>query len=260
MVDALIGHTGFVGGTLAARHRFAACFNSKNIEAIRGQRFDTLVVSGMPAAKWLANRDSLGDRAVLDRLWGNLKECKAKTVIVISTVDVYPAPIGVDEGTIIEPSLQQPYGRHRLELEHRVSFRFPRVLAVRLPGLYGPGLKKNAIYDLIHNNGVEKIHPDGTYQFYNLNRLWPDIQTSLAANLTVANLVTEPVTMREVGRAAFGFAFGESPKSLPPRYDVRTMHAALLGGHGRYLESKAEVLAGIASFVANERAPLRAAA
>ena len=260
MTDALIGHTGFVGGSLAARHRFGACFNSTNIESIRGQRFDTLVVSGMPAAKWLANRDSLGDRAVLDRLWSNIKECEANTVVVISTVDVYPAPIGVNEGTFVEPSLQQPYGRHRLELEHRISYRFPRVLAVRLPGLYGPGLKKNAIYDLLNNNGIEKIHPDGTYQFYNLNRLWSDIRSALAADLSVANLATEPVTMREVARHAFGFKFGDSPMSLPPRYDVRTKHAPVFGGRNGYLETKSEVLAGIASFVASERKPMRVAA
>lgn len=91
MADALVGHTGFVGGNLAAQHRFAAFFNSKNIESIRGRNFDTLVVSGMPAAKWLANRNSLGDRATLDSLWSNLSQCMAKAVVIVSTVDVYPA-------------------------------------------------------------------------------------------------------------------------------------------------------------------------
>lgn len=259
-MDALVGHTGFVGGNLATQHRFEECFHSKTIESIRGRGFDTLVVSAMPAAKWLANRDSLGDRAVLDSLWSNLSRCKANAVVVISTIDVYPAPRGVDEGTIIEPSLQEPYGRHRLELERRASFHFPRVLSVRLPGLYGPGLKKNAIYDLMHGNQVEKIHPDAAYQFYNLNRLWKDIQTALAANLTLVNLATEAVTMREVARAAFGLTLPASTGGSPPSYDVRTKHAALFGGRGVYLESKAEVLAGLASFVASERVPMRAAA
>jgi hypothetical protein len=68
MPDALIGHTGFVGGNLAAQHPFNTWYNSKNIEAVRGHRFELLVVSGMPAAKWVANRDAAADRAVLDRL------------------------------------------------------------------------------------------------------------------------------------------------------------------------------------------------
>src|SRR5258705_293290 len=117
MSDALIGHTGFVGGNVAAQHRFQAFFNSKNIESIRGQRFDLLVVSGMPAAKWLANRDPLGDLAVLDRLWDCVSRCRAEAVVIMSTVDVYPAPFGADEDSCIEPIYQQSYGKHRLKLE-----------------------------------------------------------------------------------------------------------------------------------------------
>ena len=260
MADALVGHTGFVGGNLAAQHRFTACFNSRNIESIRGRSFDTLVVSGMPAAKWLANRDSVGDHATLDSLWRNVVKCQANSVVIVSTVDVYPAPLGVDEGTMIESMFQQPYGKHRLELERRASFHFPRVLSVRLPGLYGPGLKKNAIYDLMNGNQVEKIHPDAKYQFYNLNRLWSDIRTALDSGLAVVNLATEPVSMREVARVAFGHAFGSAPGTLPAEYDMRTRHAGLFGGREGYLESKAEVLSGIAAFVAGERVPMRAAA
>jgi len=259
-MDALIGHSGFVGGNLAALRRFAACFNSKNIESIRGKKFDTLVVSGMPAAKWLANRDSLGDQAVLDRLWSNIACCKADTVVIVSTVDVYPAPLGVDEDTMIEPLYQQPYGRHRLELERRATAHFPRVLTLRLPGLYGPGLKKNAIYDLLHDNETHKIHSAGAYQFYNLNRLWKDIGIALAANLRVVNLATEPVTMRDVARRAFDMDFATEPGGLPPRYDMRTKHAAIFGGRNGYIETKSEVLAGIAAFVAAERSLMRVAA
>lgn len=259
-MDALIGHTGFVGGNLAAQHRFGSCFHSKTIESIRGQGFDTLVVSGMPAAKWLANRDSRGDLATLEHLWSNLAQCEAERVVIVSTVDVYPAPRGVDEGTFIEPCFQQPYGKHRLELEHRAAQRFGRVLTVRLPGLYGPGLKKNAIYDLLHDNQVEKIQPASSYQFYNLNRLWSDIRTALDAGLSLLNLATEPVTMREVARAAFGVALPAGSESGAPSYDMRTKHAALFGGRGGYLEAKADVLAGISAFVANERVPMRVAA
>ena len=39
MPDALIGHTGFVGGNLAAQHRFDAVFHSKTIESVRGVGF-----------------------------------------------------------------------------------------------------------------------------------------------------------------------------------------------------------------------------
>ena len=254
MPDALIGHTGFVGGNLAAQHRFAARFNSKTVEAIRGRRFDTLVVSGMPAAMWVANADPDADRACLDRLWENVAECRADTVVVVSTVAVYPVTAWVDEDTLIVPMFQTHYGRHRLELERRAAAHFPRVLSVRLPALYGPGLKKNALYDLLHNNQVDKVHAGAAYQFYPLGRLWRDITLALRAGLGVVNLATEPVTMAEVARAAFGWEFSNDPGTRPVRYDVRTRHAAVFGGAGGYIEGRDRVLAGLAGFVAAERA------
>ena len=254
MTSALVGHTGFVGGNLAAQHRFDACFNSKNIESIAGRRFDLLVVSGMPAAKWIANGNPAGDRATLDRLWDCLKEVRADVVVVMSTVDVYPTPVGVDEDTPIDPSAQQPYGLNRLELERRAAAHFGRVLSVRLPGLFGPGLKKNAVYDLLHNNETHKIHANGVFQFYNLDRLWRDVQTALAAGLNVVNFATEPLSVREVAREAFGLDFANDTGTKPARYDVRTKHAERFGGCGGYLQSREQVFGELREFVKRERA------
>ena len=260
MPDALIGHTGFVGGNLAAQHPFNTWYNSKNIEAVRGHRFELLVVSGMPAAKWIANRDPDADKAVLDRLWGCLRTVHADTVVVMSTVDVYPSPIEVDEDTLIDSMFQQPYGKHRLELERLAADHFPRVLSVRLPGLFGPGLKKNAVYDLLHDNEVHKIPAGGVFQFYNLARLWADVRTALAAGLTLVNFATEPVSVHEVAREAFGIDFTNDPGGTPPRYDMRSRHAGLFGGRDGYLYSREQVLAELAVFVAAERERLGVAA
>jgi nucleoside-diphosphate-sugar epimerase len=260
MSSALIGHTGFVGGNLTRQHRFDEYYHSNTIETIAGRRFDLLVVSGMPAAKWVANRDPEADRAVLDRLWGCVKQVTADAVVVMSTVDVYPNPIGVDEDAVIELAAQQPYGRHRLMLERLAATHFPRVLSVRLPGLFGPGLKKNAIYDLLHGNEVHKVHASGVFQFYNLDRLWADVQTALAAGVGVVNFATEPVSVREAAREAFGIDFTNDPGTRPPRYDVRSKHAGLYGGRGGYLYSREQVLAELREFVAAERAKPGAAA
>jgi nucleoside-diphosphate-sugar epimerase len=254
MTSALVGHTGFVGGNLAAQHRFDAGFNSKTIESIAGRRFDLLVVSGMPAAKWIANGDPAGDLATLDRLWNAIKMVRADVVVVMSTVDVYPTPVSVDEDTPIDPSAQQPYGLNRLELERRAAAHFPRTLSVRLPGLFGPGLKKNAVYDLLHNNETHKIHANGVFQFYNLDRLWDDVQTALAAGLTVVNFATEPVSVREVAREAFGLDFANDPGTKPARYDVRSKHAEVFGGRGGYLQSREQVFGELRDFVQGERA------
>jgi nucleoside-diphosphate-sugar epimerase len=254
--DALIGYSGFVGGTLLRQRPFDALYNSKNIDDVIGHSFGTLVVSAMPAAKWIANRDPAGDRAVLDRLGGCLRQVQAKRVIVMSTVDVYPAPVGVDEETPIDEAAQQPYGRHRLMLERMVANHFPRVLVVRLPGLYGAGLKKNAVYDLLHNNDVQKIHSGGVFQFYNLDRLWADVQTAESAGLALVNFATEPVSMRDVAGEAFDIEFDNDTGQAPVRYDMRSQHAGVFGGRDGYLFNRRRVLDELRAFVRREREAL----
>ncbi|MGL6096384.1 MAG: pyridine nucleotide transhydrogenase [Fimbriiglobus sp.] len=254
MPDALIGHTGFVGGNLAAQHRFDAGYHSKTIADIAGRAFDTLVVSAMPAAMWVANRDPVADREILDGLLGHIRQVRAVRVVVMSTVAVYPDPIGVDEDSPIDSAAQTAYGRHRHRLETELAAQFPRVLAVRLPGLFGTGLKKNAVFDLLYDNDVQKVNAAAVYQFYNLDRLWADVTTALAAGLTVVNFGTEPVSVREVAMAAFDREFTNDPGTPPARFDMRTKHATLFGGSDGYLAGKAAVLAELRAFVARERA------
>src|SRR5688500_4653500 len=159
MATALIGHTGFIGGVLAHQVRFDACFNSTNIEEITDKTYDLVVCSGARAEKWRINQDPAADLASLQRLTRCLARMTARFVVLVSTVDVYPHPVGVDESTRIDPAACSPYGAHRLMLEHFIATRFD-TLVVRLPGVFGPGLKKNAIYDFLYANRLDRIHAD----------------------------------------------------------------------------------------------------
>ena len=80
----------------------------------------------------------------------NLAEIRPRRLVLISTVDVYQKPVGVDEETVIRTEGLQAYGMDRLLLEKWVRSRFPDALIIRLPGLFGKNLKKNFIYDFIH--------------------------------------------------------------------------------------------------------------
>ncbi len=192
MKAALIGHTGFVGGNLLREYPFAGRYHSANIDKIAGAHFDLVVCAGAPAAKWKANQDPLADRANLGRLMAALERLKTQRFVHISTVDVYGQANGVDEDCL--PAGATAYGRHRLELEQFVSERF-HALIVRLPALFGPGLKKNAIYDLMNNNQIEKIDSRSVFQFYNVRHLWRDIRIAAGAKLSLVHLATEPVSM-----------------------------------------------------------------
>ncbi|MFO0887953.1 MAG: NAD-dependent epimerase/dehydratase family protein [Isosphaeraceae bacterium] len=256
MAKALIGHTGFVGGNLARQHHFDEFFNSKNIEDIVGRRFDLLVCSGNPAAKWIANREPEQDLANIQRLLGCLQRAQVDRFILISTVDVYPEAIGVDEDTPIDPAREHsPYGKHRLMLEQAVRAHFPSVLALRLTHLFGTGLKKNVVYDFMHQNEVHKIHADSVFQFYCLDHLWDDIERAAALGLDVVNFATEPVTARELAAEVFGLEFDNSPSGVSPgRYDLRTKHAAAFGGRDGYIYLRDQVMQDLRDFVARERA------
>ena len=135
-----------------------------------GREFRTVICAAPGAEKWKANLDPETDKASVIDCGNHFSSVRAEKVILISTVDVYPAPVDVDELTPIDPDAGTAYGRHRLELERLVSEYFSAII-IRLPGLFGPGLKKNALYDLLHDHQVDAIDPRAVYQFYDVTRL-----------------------------------------------------------------------------------------
>ena len=148
-MEILVGHTGFVGSNLAESHVFDLCFNSKNISEAFGLNPDVLVYSGVRAEKFLANKEPEKDFEIIQDAIENIKRINPKQIILISTVDVYPNPIAVDENSEIDLDVVQPYVKNRLFLENWVASNFDDYLIVRLPGLFGKNIKKNFIFDLI---------------------------------------------------------------------------------------------------------------
>lgn len=249
MKTAIIGYTGFVGGNLCSQFEFDDFYNSKNIEDISGKHYRLLVCSGLPAAKWLANKDPQADLANTERLLGYLRKVKAEKIILISTVDVYPNPNDADENTQIDINKCQPYGKHRLMLEKELEKCFNDIHIIRLPGLFGKGLKKNAIYDFINNNQTEKIHADAVFQFYNLDHLWRDVQIAVENKLKLVNFATEPTSISEITEYAFDFEFNNRPDYLPPYYNFKSLYCDKYDGKNGYLYPKMQVLDEIKLFV-----------
>ena len=96
-------------------------------------------------------------------------------------------------------------------------------------------------------------HPDSTFQYYDLDRLWADIGICLDAEIAVQHLATEPVRAAEVHLAVTGRAMPETGARLH-REDMHTRHAGHWGRSGPYLADAVEVLARIRAFVAGQRA------
>ena len=245
---ALVGWTGFVGGALDARIAPVARFRSTDVDQLPAADVDEVVCAAAPAEKWRANAEPEADRAGIHRLVDALDGSRAGSCVLVSTVDVFADSRGVDETTPADTTQEQAYGRHRAELEEFVRRRFDDALVVRLPGMYGPGLKKNLVYDLIHQPGARFAHQDSSFQFYDVRDLWGHVLLARDAGLSVVNLATEPVTSAQVARECFGVDYrcDDRPQVA---YDLRTAHAgALAGREGPYLRSADEVLTGIRSW------------
>jgi hypothetical protein len=255
--SALLGYTGFVGGNINRQHKFDALYNSRNIDEIRGEHFHLMIVSAVQAKKWWANLHPNEDWQRIAYLLDTLREVNADHVVVISTIDVLPKARGIDERTDPHISTGEPYGLHRLRFEDELRSMYEQSTIIRLPGLFGRGLQKNVIYDLLNNNQQEKINPASSYQYYNLDRLWRDIETTLSAGLDLVHLFTQPVTSSEIIERFFPGAIVGSDPYTEAHYDFQTCHAAVFGGIGRYIQSADEVLDDMKMFIKAYRAGLK---
>lgn len=252
MNTCLIGFSGFVGATLRKQVHLQSLYRSTNIQDIECQSFDSVICAAAPAQKWIANRDPLADRQNIDSLISHLKTVTCKTFVLISTVDVFNNPIGVDEDTPVDEEGLHAYGLHRRLLEKFVEGHFPNYLIVRLPGLVGPGLRKNVIFDFLNDNNLHSIDSRGIFQFYPMVNLWWDIQTALHAGLKLVHLTAEPISVADVSELGFGKPFNQPTANQPAIYDMRTRHAAVFGGKGHYQYSQRETIQAVRAYAQSE--------
>lgn len=255
MSTALIGYTGFVGKNLASQFEFDELYNSRNIDDIRGRSFDLLVCAGVSAKKWIANQDPESDWSVIQKLLNPLQECKCKSVVLISTIDVYPSLSGVDEDFDCHGKENHIYGRNRLRVEDFFSEKFKDCTIVRLPALFGRGLKKNVIFDLLHDNMLDNINPQNKFQWYCTDWIWRDIETIRRAGLPLVMMATEPVVTSDILEFFPGKKIGRNMGPLA-KYNVRTKYSDLFECKSGYTHSKGSVLQAMAEYIENERAAM----
>lgn len=200
---ALVGYTGFVGGNLTAQHSFDELYDIRNIAQVFDRPHSLVVYAGVPAEKFLANSDPAADLALIEAAKENLRRLQPERVILISTVDVYKTPVQADEDSDMQRESLHPYGADRLLLEDWVRRAYPGSLVVRLPALFGRGLKKNFIFDLCRiipsmlktdkytelcakSDLVRQYYQEAGNGFYKLEALNP-VQTAQLKNFFAQN-------------------------------------------------------------------------
>ena len=148
--DLLVGSTGFVGGNIMRSHEFSASCHSINVQSVYDSNPDLCVYAGIPASMFLANHNPEVDMNIMRSARENIRAINPKRLVLISSIAVYLDSRGKDENSIMQTEGLPAYGANRLQLEQWIREDYPKVLIIRLPALYGLGLKKNFLYDL-HN-------------------------------------------------------------------------------------------------------------
>ena len=247
-LNALIGHTGFVGNILKKQTNFEQLYNTSNIDEIEYNGFDTVVCAAAPAQKWVANKNPQVDRANIEKLTEHLGKLSASKFILVSTVDVFDDAFDVDEDEAPNPSPENAYGTNRLFLEKYVKEKFTQSLIVRLPGLVGPGLKKNVLFDFKYQNNVHLIDSRAIFQFYPMINIWRDIVTALEAQLDLIHLTSEPIDVKTVAQEGFGIDFNNHIQSKPANYNFKTKYSNLYSMNGAYQYERNDVIHAIKSY------------
>jgi hypothetical protein len=103
---------------------------------------------------------------------------------------------------------------------------------------------------MMHDNGLEKVHPDGVFQYYDTRRLPGDIEKVWQADIALLNVSAEPIATSDIRDHFFpGKVLGGSGPA-PAGYDMRSIHADTWEGQNGYLYSKSQVLGQMENWLA----------
>lgn len=248
----LIGDSGLVGKNLVKYQQFDATFNSSNISNFSSAFINggSVVLSCLPATKWLVNQNKHKDIQNINNIINVLTQCKFSRIVLISTIDVYlDSPMGVNESC--EPTIGTlHYGSHRLLFEKMVRdlLCYDSLHVFRLPALFGDHLKKNVLFDLLHNNNIDKINLNTYYQWYDLNRLHDDISHYITNHSSdTFNLFTQPIYTADIVDTFFTSVNAGYYGDLV-QYDWKTRHHT-----SGYIQDSLQVMQGIKKFIYETR-------
>ena len=225
----IIGGKGFVGSAIvrACQNRGMEyqILSRDTIEQFTGTSCELLVNANGNSKKYMAEREPLWEfDASVRSVRASLENIHAKRYIHLSTCDVYPdcsSPERTKEDQTIDVTKQSAYGFHKYLAEQCVMRHAPEWLIFRMGGFVGPGLKKNAIYDILHGDPL-RLDPRSALQFIHVDTAADIIMEHAlsARSHEIFNLCGAGViSMSEVLSAAGSGAVCE-PDSPVVRYEV----------------------------------------
>jgi nucleoside-diphosphate-sugar epimerase len=240
-VIGIVGANGFVGSNLKRLFPESAVLRRSDLDEGCATTFSTVFIAAPAADKWRINQNPLSDRENIQALVKGLIRLKTLRFVLFSTIDVYSSHDESNEDSKCLDSVS--YGGNRYFLESLLGDNTEHLLVRRLGGLFGPGLKKNLIYDALNNRFelLRNYHPESTYQYLSVEN---SINLSLSdrlADVKIVNIIGQPITAQRLlgGRANF-LSFDAERVN----YDVRSNH----GLNGPYFLSAESILESVNEF------------
>lgn len=168
----VIGAKGFIGSAVATeamnRGYKVAAVDRENYQEHIGMETDILVNAAGNSKKFIDDQDPVqGYELSVGSVMRVLHDFSFDVYVQLSSGAVYPReddPAENSEATLLEPSAMTRYGFHKWMAEQLVRHYAPKHLVLRMGGFVGPGLKKNAVYDLLAGRRLF-VHPDSEFQY-----------------------------------------------------------------------------------------------
>jgi nucleoside-diphosphate-sugar epimerase len=225
----ILGGKGLVGSAFARfcerAGREYAVVDREEYDNYKGNPCEILVNANGNSSKPLARQAPLQEfDASVRSVRAALTEFPCGHYIHISSCDVYEdcsSPATTQEDTAVDPARQSAYGFHKYLAEQCVRHAARRWTIVRCGGFVGPGLRKNAIFDLLHG-GPLWLSPASQLQFLHTDRAAPIIMelAEKAPPNRIYNVCGKGVIEIEEVIRTFGLAVTVQPGSPTVRYEV----------------------------------------
>src|SRR5581483_3152077 len=172
----LLGGRGFVGTAFErvcrSRHLDVVVVDRQNYRDFVGSTCDIVINANGNSRKPLASAAPMDDfDASVRTVRQTLVDFHCKSYVYLSSCDVYAdcsSPATTDEAQALDVTKQSPYGFHKYLAENCVRHAAPAWLIARLGGLVGPGLWKNAVFDIL-NGGPLWLDPASELQFMSVD-------------------------------------------------------------------------------------------
>lgn len=223
--NTILGYSGFVGSHLLEKVFNTELYNSKNIKEIANKEFNLVYCCCLPSVKWYCNKNPEEDIIIIDEIKQHISNIKSfNKLILISTIDIHCNNIEEQTEDNIVVS-KEYYGLHRYNFEQWLINNYEnKIHIIRLPALFGIGIKKNVLYDLLNDNNLNLISNKNYYQWYDLRWLYDDIEYMINNNIKILNAYSEPIIMDEIINNFFPTKINNVLNNFTIKYNQKTKY------------------------------------